>query len=181
MNSPLKIVIYGAESTGKTTLAKDLASYYNTTWVPEYSRDYLQDKFDKTGKICAYDDLWPIAQGQMELERNRLKQAKNNLLFCDTNVLQTYYYGKAYFKDFVHPGLWNLVQTTDYDFYFLTYIDMPWIPDDLRDRPDERMKMHRFFENALIANKLPYKILKGNRQSRLGKAVEKIDKILNLN
>ena len=48
----LKVVIYGPESTGKTTLARQLASHYRTTWVEEFARDYLQKKWDQK-KTCS--------------------------------------------------------------------------------------------------------------------------------
>lgn len=173
----MKIVCYGAESTGKTTLAKALADYYDTAWVPEYSRDYLQDKFDQTGEICAYEDLIPIAEGQLRLENERAKGAKNGLLFSDTNVLQTYYYGKAYYNNFQHQALWNLAQAHRYDFYFLTAIDTPWVSDDLRDKPEEREDMHRLFKTSLDKNHLPYMLLEGNQSKRMEAAVAKIDSL----
>ena len=40
----IKIVLYGPESTGKSTLAKQLAEYYKTDYVQEYAREYLQKK-----------------------------------------------------------------------------------------------------------------------------------------
>ena len=43
----LRIVLYGPESTGKTTLARSLAEHYKTLWVPEFARNYLQRKWDK--------------------------------------------------------------------------------------------------------------------------------------
>ena len=48
----LKIVLYGPESSGKTTLAKTLAAIYNTSWVSEYARNYLQEKWDKKKEVC---------------------------------------------------------------------------------------------------------------------------------
>lgn len=175
----MKIVTYGAESTGKTSLAKALATHYNTAWVPEFARGYLQEKYDESGEICAYDDLMPIAKGQLNLENKRAKTARHNLLFCDTNVLQTYYYGKAYFENFEHQDLWDLAMAQDYDFYFLTYIDTPWEPDDLRDKPEERKDMHQLFRKSLDKNDLPYLLLKGSKKERLKKAVEKVDELLN--
>ena len=42
----IRVVINGPESTGKTTLIKQLAEYFNTEYVPEFARDYLQEKWD---------------------------------------------------------------------------------------------------------------------------------------
>ncbi len=173
----MKIVLYGAESTGKTTLAQALATHFHTVWVPEYARDYLQKKYDQTGEICAYSDLMPIAHGQLALEAKQAEKAQNNLLFCDTNILQTYYYGKAYYKNFTHQALWNLVCQQTYDYYFLTYIDTSWEADDLRDKPNEREEMHQFFKASLEKNGLPYTLLKGSHSERLQSALKKIKQL----
>lgn len=45
-SSIIKVVLFGPESTGKTTLSEQLARYYSTVWVPEYAREYLQDKME---------------------------------------------------------------------------------------------------------------------------------------
>jgi len=63
----IKIAIFGPESTGKTTLATQLAEYYKTVWVPEFARDYLQEKLDSGRGICDIDDMLPIAYGQTKL------------------------------------------------------------------------------------------------------------------
>ena len=60
----VKVVLFGPESTGKTTLARLLAEHYQTVWVPEFARDYLQEKFNRTQIICEYSDLLPIAKTQ---------------------------------------------------------------------------------------------------------------------
>ena len=49
-NSIIKVVLFGPESTGKTTLSRQLAKHYNTIWVPEYAREYLQDKWNREQK-----------------------------------------------------------------------------------------------------------------------------------
>jgi GTPase SAR1 family protein len=56
----IKIALFGPESTGKTTLATQLADYFETAWVPEFARDYLQEKWDNTGQICDVNDMLPI-------------------------------------------------------------------------------------------------------------------------
>ena len=62
--SLVKIVIFGPESTGKTTLSRQLATHYNTVWVPEFARDYLQEKWNTSKEICKPEDILPIAKGQ---------------------------------------------------------------------------------------------------------------------
>jgi nicotinamide riboside kinase len=46
----IKIVFFGPESTGKSTLSDALAKHYKTVCVPEYARDFLQRKWDMFGK-----------------------------------------------------------------------------------------------------------------------------------
>ena len=91
----IKVVTFGPESTGKTTLARTLAEHYETLWVPEFARDYLHEKFDRTGIICEYSDLLPIAKGQMRLE-NELAAKANRVLICDTDLLETQVYSEQY-------------------------------------------------------------------------------------
>ena len=65
------------------------------------------------------------------------------------------------------------------ELYLLTYIDTPWVADDLRDRPEERLEMFNSFEKALKEHSRPYILLKGDKKERLEKAVKYIDELLN--
>lgn len=171
----IKVVLFGPESTGKTTLAKQLADHYRTAWVPEYMRTYFEKKWQgKPGK-SSVEDLLPIAKGQMELENKQVLKA-NQFLFCDTDLLELKVYAESYFNGFCPPKIKDYAYKNTYDFYFLTYIDAPWKADLLRDKPQEREEMFAAFEHALKKAKRSYKILKGNQQQRLQKAIEVIDK-----
>ena len=173
----IKVVLFGPESTGKTTLAAQLAEHYNTEWVAEYAREYLQDKWDKEQKTCEPKDLVPIAYGQMELE-NRLAQTANKVLVCDTDLLETKVYSEAYYTGTCDPILEKYAIKNSYDLYFLTYIDTPWVADDLRDKPDERERMFIYFKEALEKYNRNFIILKGDKATRFATAVEHIDKLL---
>ncbi|MEM9648577.1 MAG: ATP-binding protein, partial [Bacteroidota bacterium] len=70
----IKVVLFGPESTGKTTLSQQLARQYNTVWVPEYAREYLQNKWNNERKTCEPKDLLPIARGQIRLENELTKK-----------------------------------------------------------------------------------------------------------
>ena len=95
----IKIVLFGPESTGKTSLAIDLAKHYKTVYVEEFARDFLQKKLDEQNKVCEIDDLIPIAIGQMNSE-NILSKKANRILFCDTDLLTTATYSRLYFNNF---------------------------------------------------------------------------------
>lgn len=173
----VKIVLFGPESTGKTTLSQQLARHYNTVWVPEYAREYLQNKWNNERKTCENEDLIPIAIGQMRLE-NELALKADQVLICDTDLLETKVYSQEYYGGYVDPRLDEAAQANEYDLYLLTYIDTVWEADDLRDRPEMRQEMFDAFENALKIHHKKYIILKGSRQKRLNKAVKAIDKII---
>ena len=173
----IRVVLFGPESTGKTTLSKALARYYNSVWVPEYAREYLQDKWNNERKTCEPSDLLPIALGQMYLE-NELSQKTNTVLICDTNLLETKVYSEAYYSGSCDPLLEKFAIKNEYDLYLLTYIDVPWEADDLRDKPKERLEMFLAFEKVLKENNRPYILLKGNKKERLEEAVKHIDQLL---
>ncbi len=173
----VKIVLFGPESTGKTTLSRQLARYYNTVWVREYAREYLQNKWNNERLTCQHEDLIPIAIGQMKLENDLVKKA-DKILICDTDLLETKVYSEAYYGGFVNPELDYAALNNQYDLYLLTYIDTPWEADDLRDRPEQRETMFKAFENALIKYKRSYITLNGDIRTRLNDAVIAVDKIL---
>ncbi|WP_392348831.1 AAA family ATPase [uncultured Polaribacter sp.] len=173
----VKIVLFGPESTGKTTLSKQLARHYNTVWTPEFAREYLQKKWNNERKTCEKEDLLPIAIGQMNLE-NKLGRKADKLLICDTDLLETKVYSEEFYGGTVDLKLSEAVDRNKYDLYLLTYIDTPWEEDDLRDRPEQRLEMFTAFENTLKKYKKNYILLKGDKETRLKNATEAIDKII---
>lgn len=173
----LRVVLYGPESTGKTTLSQMLAAHFETEWVPEFAREFLQEKWNKEQEICDMDDILPIARGQMELENLKAKKAKK-VLFCDTNLLETAVYSKAYFNGYCDPKLLKHALKAHYHLYFLTYIDLPWVEDDLRDRPRQREQMFAKFKKPLDDYGKPYFILQGDLQERFVTAVKMIEELL---
>lgn len=174
-----KVVLFGPESTGKTTMAKKLASHFNTEWVAEYMREYLQEKWDSKKEICQPDDLLKIAEGQIRMENHKAKLA-NKVLFCDTDLLELSVYSKAYYNDYCEPSILKHALNNWYDLYFLTNIDVPWVPDDLRDKPNDRVEMFEKFKSSLQANDRPFIELKGNENERFETAVSAINELLKL-
>lgn len=166
----IKIAIVGPESTGKTTLASQLAEEFNTIWIPEFARNYLQEKWDSKQQICTKDDLIPIAIGQTHLENEALKKA-NKILFCDTAVLVTKVFSDIYYNS-CDAILEKAAKKHKYDLIFLTDVDVPWEKDDLRDKPNDREESMAIFEQALVEYKKPYIKLSGTKEQRLEKATK---------
>ncbi len=166
----IKIAIYGPESTGKTTLSKQLAAAFNTICIAEFARDYLQEKWNSTKQICSQEDLIPIAIGQTKLENDALANA-NQILFCDTNVLVTKVFSEIYYNA-CDTNIEKAAKKHKYDLIFLTDVDVPWEKDDLRDKPEERVKTLLLFEQALIENQKPYIKISGNADERLTNAAK---------
>ncbi|TDX14053.1 DUF4301 family protein [Flavobacterium sp. S87F.05.LMB.W.Kidney.N] len=171
----IKIALFGPESTGKTTLAKQLAEYYETEWVPEFARDYLQEKWEENKHICVADDMMPIAYGQTALENQKLASA-NKYLFCDTNLMVTKVFSEMYYG-FCDPLLNEAALKHEYDLFFLTDIDVPWEKDDIRDTPEGRESVFSVFKQTLIDTKKPFITLSGDKESRLKKAISIIDNL----
>jgi nicotinamide riboside kinase len=171
----IKIAIFGPESTGKTTLATQLAEYYKTVWVPEFARDYLQEKLDNGRGICDVNDMLPIAYGQTKLENESVLIA-NKYLFCDTNLLVTKVFSELYYN-FCDPLLDKAARTHQYDLFFLTDIDVPWEDDGLRDSPNGRETVFEVFKQSLIDNNKPFITISGDKETRLKKAVSIIEEL----
>ena len=169
----LKIALFGPESTGKTTLAKQLASHFETAWVAEYTREYLQEKWDKTAQICDANDMIPIALGQIKAENDLLTTA-NKYLFCDTNLLVTQIFSETNYG-FCPPSIQEAAQKHEYDLFLLTDIDVPWEKDDLRNSAEKRTADFLIFKQALITNQKPFITVSGDADFRLTKAIALID------
>lgn len=166
-----KVVIIGPESTGKSTLAQQLAAHFNCLWVEEYAREYLEN----LGRSYDYDDLLKIAQGQIALE-DRLAAQSDKLLICDTDlhviqVWSEHKYGK------VHEWIKQQTELRHYDLYLLTDIDIPWEDDPLREHPDPEMRRHFFEVYRQLLEKSPtsFNIISGSTEKRLESAIRSID------
>ncbi|WP_296240456.1 MULTISPECIES: ATP-binding protein [unclassified Psychrobacter] len=173
--SVINVAILGAESTGKTTLCRDLAAHFGCPWVPEYMRTYLQAKWDKEHLTCTWEDLLPIAQGQIELENKLAAQAAQNsdssYLFCDTSLFELMVYANWYYGD-CPKALTNAALTHHYDLILLTEVDIPWVADDLRDSPHQRDEISAYFESQLTRHQKPFHRIGGDRDERVQQVLE---------
>ena len=177
----IKVAILGAESTGKTTLSRDLAEHFDSFWVPEYMRTYLQEKWDDKQLTCTWEDLLPIAQGQTALENKLAKQtaqlpSKNRYLFCDTSLFELMVYANWYYGD-CPEALTKAALAHHYDLILLTKVDIPWVADDLRDSPYQREEISEYFASQLTHHQKPFCRIGGDRDERVRQVVDWLSKL----
>ncbi len=170
-DSVVKVAILGAESTGKTTLCRDLATHFDNPWVPEYMRTYLQKKWNTEQQTCTWEDLLPIAQGQIALENKLALESSQstrttNYLFCDTSLFELMIYADWYYSD-CPDVLTKAALAHHYDLILLTEGDIPWVADDLRDSPHDRTAIRTRFENQLDYYNKAFKRISGDRNERV--------------
>jgi HTH-type transcriptional regulator, transcriptional repressor of NAD biosynthesis genes len=144
---PPVVVVTGSESTGKTTLARDLAAHFGTVWVPEFVRQYLDEKLAVSGQGLDESDVEPIAHGQMAAVDRAMPNARD-LIVLDTDLVSTMVYARHYYGS-CPAWIEQLARDRRGDLYLLCDIDVPWVADPQRDRPRDREHMHSLFVDAL--------------------------------
>ncbi len=180
-NSPLKIVLFGPESTGKTILAEKLAAHFNTIWNPEFVRGYLEILMEispekSMNELLTEYDLQPIALGQLATEKSSFSNA-GRVVFYDTNLLEHKIYSENIYNT---SASWidQALETWEYDQYFLMDIDIPWEEDPQRESPESRATMFKTMKNELEKRDIPYTLISGDLQQRFEKIAAEVKKMM---
>ncbi len=181
-----KIVIIGPESTGKSTLCEQLAQHYETTWCPEFAREYLLTN----GTNYEFEDLLTIAKGQLALEdeysvalenqsQTYLENGGHLPLFIDTDMYVMKVWCEFVFNK-CHRFVLDQIVERKYDLYLLCNTDLPWVDDELREYPDlhTRQKLYAIYKDMMINQAVPWIDIAGNYEQRLQKAIQAVDALL---
>jgi len=166
-----RVCLDGAESTGTTTMAEQLAEVYATTWVAEYGRAYSVPK-DLRGEPWSTEEFVQIARRQQELEDEAARTA-NRILFCDTDALATALWHEQYLGHRA-PEVEAVARARKYDLTFLTAADFPWVQDGSRTSDGARHRMQRRFEAELRRRPEPVVELRGSVENRTTDAIQAI-------
>lgn len=165
-----RIAILGAESTGKSTLTATLAARWDTAWVPEFLREFVE----ANARVPREDDQIVIARTQQAHE-DALAQHARGLLFCDTTPLMTAVYSAIYWGR-VPPALDALALAHDYALTLVTAPDGPWVPDGLqRESAAVRLQVHQALIERLDGQRIAYAVLTGGLDERLAQAAPLIE------
>lgn len=165
-----KIALLGAESTGKTSLARSLALRFQTVWVPENTREHM------SGNPAEFtiEEIEKIVQEHLAQE-NRLLHNADQFIFTDSELIMA----KVMSIDtFGNCPKWIEQEITRhrYDLYLLSSNDLPWIPDPVRMNAQRRDYFFNWYKRELENYKLPYEIVTGRYEARLLSAITAIRK-----
>lgn len=176
-----RAALIGAESTGKTTLAQQLARRFETSWVPEFGREYWEKKvagLPMDGPLPAFssDEFVTIASEQQRRE-NLAARTANKVLVCDTNAFATGTWHERYMgrrDDRVDA----IGRADKVDLYLLAEPDLPFVQDGFRDGESIRGWMHERFIGLLSEQGAPVERITGTGEARLQCAVRAVERML---
>lgn len=168
--SLFRVCLIGPECTGKTTVARRLASHYSSVWIPEFAREYAE----RVRRPLTADDVDPIARGQIANE-DRLTPAASSLLILDTDLISTYVYGTAYYgaiPSWIEPE----ARRRRADLYLLTALDIEFEPDAARALDEHRPAHFVAFQEALTQFGAKWELLEGVGEVRVERAVNAVER-----
>ena len=173
---PRVVVLTGAESTGKTTLAARLAARYAVPWGAEFVRGYADSKHAPLDDA----DVEPIARGQLALEESIVAAgaaAGAPFVVLDTDLLSTAVYASHYYGGYP-AWIERAIAERRADLYLLCHPDVPWVADPQRDSAQARALTHDLFVATLAALGAPVVDLRGGWDERERRAVRAVDALL---
>jgi NadR type nicotinamide-nucleotide adenylyltransferase len=167
-----RVCVCGPESTGKTTLAGQLAAEFGTVVVPEYARTLLEAH----GGRIEPDDIGRIARGQAASEDSLARSARK-VLVCDTDLLTTVVWSNTLFgscPDVVRRE----ADRRHYDLTLLLDVDVPWVGDPVRYLPDDRVGFFERIRAELERCDRVYVPIRGDWPTRFRAAREAVARLL---
>jgi len=182
-----RVVVVGAESTGTTTLARDLAAAYQgrggvwvaTRWVPEYGRELTARKLAALGPGADIarvgwgpEDFTEVVREQRAAEEAAARRG-SPVLFCDTDTVATAVWQERYLGVAAapEPGRADLYLLTDHE-------GVPFEDDGLRDGEHLRAWMTGRFRAVLATTGVPVVEVTGPPHLRLTTATAAVDALL---
>lgn len=170
-----RVVIIGPESTGKSTLTRQLAAHFGTGYADEYAREYLEN----LGRVYTQDDMLLIAWGQLQQEDKAVAAAQNGIVFLDTDLHVVKVWSESKYGT-CEEEILKQIAVRHYDLYILTHIDMPWQEDPLREHPEPEMRAHFFniYNDIVQESNVPFVMVNGNEEERLQAAIKAMEIML---
>jgi HTH-type transcriptional repressor of NAD biosynthesis genes len=134
------VTVFGAESTGKTTLSKRLSYEVNGHWLFEWARPYLET----AGNVINVDSMTAIWRGQAAIQRHGQRLEDKPWVVQDTDLFSTIgYWELPEWREAlgeVPGGLVKDAVDLKSDLYLILKSNIPFEKDPLRYKSDEGVR-----------------------------------------
>lgn len=188
---PLRIAIVGAESTGKTTLARELATALAAPDPPAdpaaASPPRCDGRVALVGEVlrewCAKAGRTPRRDEQQAIliEQHRridAAAAGHDVVVSDTTALMTHVYSDLLFDDRSLLAL-AVQRHRAMTATLLTALDLPWVADGhQRDGEHVRQPVDDRVRELLLQHGLPFAVVAGRGPARLAQAMAALRPLL---
>ncbi len=166
---PLRIAIIGPESSGKSELCKKLAAHYQTVWVKEYAREYLEN----LNRKYSLKDVIEMYKVQFQKESEVVTHA-GKYFFIDTEFIVAKVWCEHVF-DSSPAYIEKMIIEHPYNYYLLTENDLPWEFDALRENPGKGEFFFNWYKRILDSLHYNYGVVNGVGEDRMRNAIKLID------
>jgi NadR type nicotinamide-nucleotide adenylyltransferase len=174
-NKQIRIVVTGPESTGKTTLAKQLAEYYHGNYIPEYARQFIE----QLPRDYTFEDVEAIAMAQVK-QFQETRDSSDRIFIFDTWLIIT----KVWFNwVFCETPLWleDQIRSCPIDLFLLCHPDLPWEADRVRENGGEnRVRLFNQYREELNKYGFNFVEISGTGKDRLTNTIAAISNIFDL-
>ncbi len=174
MKTPIRIAVTGPESTGKTTLAKQLAEIVGGRFIPEYAREYIE----QLPGHYTFEDVEIIARKQVEQYQETLKSQDKFFIFDTWLIITKVWFEWVFGK--VPVWLEEQIRNCPVDLFLLCQPDLPWEADPVRENGGEnRIRLFEQYRLELNHYNFNFVEIYGTGEDRLVNAITAINDYLN--
>lgn len=165
------VTIFGAESCGKTTLARALSYETRSTWLPEWARTYLET----VGSELNTQVMTNIWHGQAALQKQGQLIPDRPFVIQDTDLFSTIGYWEMHIEEYGHEPKELIADAValQSDLYIITRSNIPFEEDPLRYGGDKREGSDEFWIELAKDYGLNYVVLEdADLHARIDKSVD---------
>jgi HTH-type transcriptional regulator, transcriptional repressor of NAD biosynthesis genes len=172
-----RVVIVGTESVGKSTLVKNLANLYNTTYVEEFGRTY----YERIGDYNTMPSDFPEIAFEHQYQIKKQLEKANKVLFVDTEAIVTQNFSIAY-EGIRQPILDEVAKLQHFDLWLFLEPDVKWVNDGTRVFGEEAVRKENAdrLKSLLEEHDVRYVSISGNYQERLEQAVHLVNDLVEM-